>query len=73
MYSELPRESAEFVHAVILATRAKRGLEIGTELVRRGVEAYSNRNPDRVPIPEGSVEMMAGFSIEAILGALGEE
>jgi len=27
---ELPRESAEFVHAVILATEAKRGLEIGT-------------------------------------------
>jgi predicted O-methyltransferase YrrM len=27
---ELPRESAEFVHAVILATGARRGLEIGT-------------------------------------------
>ncbi len=39
--------------------------------MRCGVEAYSNRNPERVRIPEGTVEMMAGFSVEAILGALG--
>jgi len=39
--------------------------------VRLGIEAYVNRNPDRVRIPEGTMEMMAGFSVEAILEALG--
>ena len=36
-----------------------------------GIEAYINRNPDRVRIPAGTVDMMAGFSVEAILEALG--
>ena len=41
------------------------------QIVRRGVEAFSNRNPKRVRIPVDPVPMMAGFSVEAILGALG--
>ncbi|UCG72974.1 MAG: anaerobic carbon-monoxide dehydrogenase catalytic subunit [Chromatiales bacterium] len=64
-------DKAKFTGATHISFDPHRGLEIGKEIVRRGVEAYSNRNPDRVQIPEGSVEMMAGFSIEAILGALG--
>ncbi len=48
-----------------------KGLEIGREIVRMAVEAYPQRNPDRVRIPVEPVEMMAGFSVEAILGALG--
>jgi carbon-monoxide dehydrogenase catalytic subunit len=47
------------------------GLEIGKAIVRRAVEAYPNRNPDRVRIPVEPVEMMGGFSVEAIVGALG--
>ena len=33
--------------------------------VRQAIEAYPNRNPDRVRIPDEPVPMMAGFSVEA--------
>ncbi len=46
-------------------------LEIGKAIIRRAIEAYPNRNPDRVRIPVEPVSMMAGFSVEAIVGALG--
>jgi len=64
-------DKAKFTGATHISFDPRRGLEIGKQIVRRGVEAYSNRNPERVRIPEGTVEMMAGFSVEAILGALG--
>ena len=64
-------DKAKFAGATHISFDPHRGLEIGKEIVRHGVEAYSNRNPDRVRIPEGTVKMMAGFSVEAILGALG--
>jgi len=64
-------DKAKFSGATHISFDPHRGLEIGKAIVRHGVEAYSNRNPDRVRIPEGTVEMMAGFSVEAILGALG--
>jgi carbon-monoxide dehydrogenase catalytic subunit len=64
-------DKAKFTGATHISFDPRRGLEIGKEIVRRGVEAYGNRNPERVRIPDGTVEMMAGFSVEAILGALG--
>jgi carbon-monoxide dehydrogenase catalytic subunit len=64
-------DKAKFAGATHISFDPARGYEIGKEIIRRGVEAYGNRNPDRVQIPEGTVEMMAGFSVEAILGALG--
>ncbi|NND37468.1 MAG: anaerobic carbon-monoxide dehydrogenase catalytic subunit [Gammaproteobacteria bacterium] len=64
-------DKARFTGATHISFDPHRGLEIGKEIVRRGVEAYGNRVPGRVQIPEGTVEMMAGFSVEAILGALG--
>ncbi|KPK16481.1 MAG: carbon monoxide dehydrogenase [Myxococcales bacterium SG8_38] len=64
-------DKAKFTGATHISFDPRRGLEIGKEIVRRGVEAYGNRNPDRVRIPDETVEMMAGFSVEAILGALG--
>jgi carbon-monoxide dehydrogenase catalytic subunit len=64
-------DKAKFTGATHISFDPHRGLEIGTEIVRKGIEAYANRNPERVRIPEGTVEMMAGFSVEAILGALG--
>ena len=64
-------DKAKFTGATHISFDPHRGLEIGKEIIRRGIEAYANRNPDRVRIPQGTVEMMAGFSVEAILGALG--
>jgi len=64
-------DKAKFTGATHISFDPHRGLEIGKQIVRRGVEAYSNRVPERVRIPDETVEMMAGFSVEAILGALG--
>jgi carbon-monoxide dehydrogenase catalytic subunit len=64
-------DKAKFTGATHVSFDPKRGLELGKQIVRLGVAAYANRNPDRVTIPDETVEMMAGFSVEAILGALG--
>ncbi len=41
------------------------------QLVRDAIEAFKNRNPDKVNIPVEPMDQTTGFSIEAILGALG--
>ncbi|MFZ0324105.1 MAG: anaerobic carbon-monoxide dehydrogenase catalytic subunit [Actinomycetes bacterium] len=64
-------DKAKFPGAVHVSFDPHRGLDIGKDIVRRGIEAFPNRNPDRVRIPVEPVQMMAGFSVEAILGALG--
>ncbi len=45
--------------------------EVATEVVRTAVENFKNRNPNRVVIPDVKSRCMAGFSVEAILAALG--
>jgi len=45
--------------------------DIGTEIVKEAIKAYENRNPNLVRIPKKIVKLMAGFSAEAILEALG--
>ncbi len=64
-------DKARFPGATHISFDPHRGLEIGREIVRRGIVAYGNRNPDRVLLTAEPVEMMAGFSVEAILAALG--
>ncbi len=64
-------DKAKFTGATHITFDPRRGVEIGKEIVRLGVENYANRVPDRVRIPDNPVEMMAGFSVEAIVGALG--
>jgi carbon-monoxide dehydrogenase catalytic subunit len=64
-------DKAKFPGALHISFDPQHGLEIGKTIVRQAVEAFPNRNPDRVRIPDGPVPMMAGFSVEAILGALG--
>ena len=64
-------DKAKFPGAVHVSFDPARGAEIGRDIVRRGVEAYASRNPARVRIPGDAVPMMAGFSVEAILQALG--
>jgi carbon-monoxide dehydrogenase catalytic subunit len=64
-------DKAKFPGATHISFDPHRGIEIGREIVRRGIMAYENRNPDRVHLTGEPVSMMAGFSVEAILGALG--
>lgn len=64
-------DKAKFPGALHISFDPQHGLEIGKTIVRQAIEAFPNRNPDRVRIPDGPVPIMAGFSVEAILGALG--
>ncbi len=64
-------DKAKFPGATHVSFDPKRGMEIGHELVRTAVENYANRIPQRVRIPDKPVDMMGGFSVEAILQALG--
>lgn len=49
----------------------ERADEASREIIRKAIEAYKERDGGRVSIPGDRVEMMAGFSVEAILDALG--
>jgi carbon-monoxide dehydrogenase catalytic subunit len=64
-------DKAKFPGAEHISFDPQRGLEIGKQIVRMAVENYSRRVPERVRIPGEPVPVMAGFSVEAILGALG--
>ncbi len=75
----------ECYHTKIISTSAKakfpgaqhvpfaeeKALETAREIVRIAVENYTNRNREKVFIPSEKMEFMAGFSVEAILSALG--
>ncbi|MBN1179121.1 MAG: anaerobic carbon-monoxide dehydrogenase catalytic subunit [Anaerolineae bacterium] len=63
-------DKARFTGATHIPFDPKRGIEIGQQIVRRAIENFPNRGP-RVVIPDEPVDMMAGFSVEAIVGALG--
>jgi len=64
-------DKAKFPGAEHISFDPARGLEIGKEIVRKAVENFANRVPERVYIPVEPVPMMTGFSVEAIVGALG--
>ncbi len=64
-------DKAKFPGAEHISFDPGRGLEIGKQIVRTAVENFDNRVQERVFIPVEPVQMMTGFSIEAILGALG--
>jgi carbon-monoxide dehydrogenase catalytic subunit len=64
-------DKAKFPGAEHISFDPRFGLETGKTIVRKAIEAFPNRNPSRVRIPDKPVQMMAGFSVEAILGALG--
>ncbi len=64
-------DKAKFTGATHVSFDPRRGIEIGHDLVRTAVENFANRIPDRVRIPDKPVDMMGGFSVEAIVQALG--
>lgn len=64
-------DKAKFPDVEHVSFDPEHGVEIGKQIVRTAIENYPNRIPDRVNIPVQPVPMMAGFSVEAIVGALG--
>ena len=78
-------ESADCYHTEIITTSHKSKIpgathlefhpetasETAEKIVRRGVEKFAERNPERVNIPESSRSVTAGFSVDSITEALG--
>ncbi len=64
-------DKAKFPGAEHISFDPQRGLEIGKQIVRMAVENYAKRVPERVHIPVEPTPVMVGFSVEAILKALG--
>jgi carbon-monoxide dehydrogenase catalytic subunit len=64
-------DKAKFPNAEHIHFDPAHGLDIGKQIVRTAVENYESRVPEKIHIPTEPVPMMAGFSVEAILGALG--
>ncbi|MGB7788815.1 anaerobic carbon-monoxide dehydrogenase catalytic subunit [Methanoregula sp.] len=84
IFPSLPR-TASCYHTLVISTSSKATIPgsyffdfkaenaylTAKAIVRMAVENYKNRNPQRVLIPGAPVEVMAGFSNEAIKKALG--
>jgi len=62
---------AKFPGATHIEFHEEHGYEIAKEIVRTAVENYRFRKPGMVQIPEEKSECMVGFSVEAIVAALG--
>ncbi|MGD2147086.1 MAG: anaerobic carbon-monoxide dehydrogenase catalytic subunit, partial [Anaerolineae bacterium] len=62
---------AKFPGATHIEFNEEQALDIAKTIVRRAVENYANRNRETVSIPDEKTECMVGFSVEAIVKALG--
>jgi len=62
---------AKFPGAEHIEFDEHKAVDIAKEIVKTAVENFPNRIPEKVMIPENPVKLVAGFSAEAILKALG--
>jgi len=62
---------AKFPGATHIEFHEEHAYDIAKEIVRTAVENYRFRRADMVHIPGEKMECMVGFSVEAIVGALG--
>ena len=62
---------AKFPGATHIEFHEEHASEIAKEIVRTAVENYRFRRADMVHIPDEKMECMVGFSVEAIVAALG--
>ena len=62
---------AKFPGATHIEFHEEQAYDIAKEIVRTAVENYRFRKADQVHIPDEKMECMVGFSVEAIVGALG--
>jgi len=64
-------DKARFTGAEHVKFEMDNGREQARKVVRMAIDRFPLRNPERVEIPENPVELVTGFSNEAILAALG--
>jgi len=64
-------EKAKVPGATYKEFRPETALDTAKEIVSIAIDNFQNRNPARVRIPENPMDLMAGFSEEAIRKALG--
>lgn len=64
-------DKAKFSGAEHVKFEMHNGREQAWKVVEMAIERFSLRNPDRVEIPQGPVELVTGFSNEFLLEALG--
>ena len=62
---------AKFPGATHIEFNEEEAFDIAKKIVRKAVENYPERDPERVNIPDEKTEAVVGFSVEAIVGALG--
>ena len=61
---------AKMPGAVHIEFHEDKAVQAAREIIRLGIEAFKKRDPQKVHIPDQQSTLMAGFSTEAILGAL---
>ena len=61
---------AKIPGAVHIEFHEDKAVQAAREIIRLGIEAFKKRDPQKVHIPDQQSTLMAGFSTEAILGAL---
>ena len=64
-------DKARFTGAEHVKFEMHNSMEQARKVVRMAIERFPLRNPDRVDIPSEPVELMTGFSNEALLEAMG--
>jgi anaerobic carbon-monoxide dehydrogenase catalytic subunit len=62
---------AKFPGATHIEFHEEEAYDIAQEIVKAAVDNYRFRKKEQIHIPEEKMECMAGFSVEAIVGALG--
>ncbi|WP_027368178.1 anaerobic carbon-monoxide dehydrogenase catalytic subunit [Desulfocurvibacter africanus] len=65
------QDKAKFPGATHVPFRHENARDKAREVLRMAIEAYTKRKPERVEIPGQPVDIMTGFSNEAVLEALG--
>ena len=55
-----------------MAFSDENAVECARSIIRQGIERFKARNPEKVCIPQESSTAIAGFSAEAIIGALSQ-
>jgi carbon-monoxide dehydrogenase catalytic subunit len=62
---------AKFPGATHMEFNEEEAFDIAKAIVRKAVENFPNRNAERVDIPDEKSGAVVGFSVEAVVGALG--